>query len=102
MLETKNNFCVTPGWSSMRFAKPLVPGQRYRSYVKMIPTAEDPNVFLGDVYVLQDNVIIGMVGAIKFCKYPRILLSRFFSAPKIMVKTQQRCRMSRRLPFRNR
>jgi iterative type I PKS product template protein len=79
--DATNNFCVTPGWSSMRFAKPLTAGAKYRSYVKMIPTAEDPAVFLGDVYVLQDNIIIGVVGAIKFRQYPRLLLNRFFSAP---------------------
>jgi monodictyphenone polyketide synthase len=80
-IDTKANFCVTPGWSSMRFARPLVAGAKYRSYVKMIPTVEDPATYFGDVYILQDNVIIGMVGAIKFCRYPRILLDRFFSAP---------------------
>lgn len=80
-MDSKNNFCVTPGWGSMRFAKPLVAGAKYRSYVKMIPTAGDPSVYLGDVYILQDDVIIGMVGAIEFRRYPRILLSRFFSAP---------------------
>lgn len=80
-MDSKNNFCVTPGWGSMSFAKPLVAGAKYRSYVKMIPTAEDPSVYLGDVYVLQDDVIIGMVGGIQFRRYPRILLSRFFSAP---------------------
>nr|P9WET1.1 RecName: Full=Non-reducing polyketide synthase Preu7; Short=NR-PKS Preu7 [Preussia isomera]UNY67720.1 polyketide synthase Preu7 [Preussia isomera] len=79
--DTENNFCVTPGWRSMRFAKPLIPGGRYRSYVKMIPTPEDPTVFLGDVYILQESVVIGMVGAIEFRQYPRILLNRFFSAP---------------------
>lgn len=80
-IDTKTNYCVTPGWRSMRFAKPLVPGGRYRSYVKMIPTAADPTIYLGDVYILQDGEIIGMTGGIKFCRYPRILLSRFFSAP---------------------
>lgn len=80
-IDTKTNYCVTPGWQSMRFAKPLVAGAKYRSYVKMIPTADDPSTFLGDVYILQDNVIIGMVGGIQFHRYPRILLSRFFSAP---------------------
>ena len=79
--DTRNNFCVTPGWGSMRFARPLVAGGRYRSYVKMIPTVEDPSVYLGDVYILQNSVIVGMVGAIKFRRYPRILLNRFFSAP---------------------
>ncbi|PTB35070.1 Type I Iterative PKS [Trichoderma asperellum] len=80
-VDTKNNFCVTPGWGSMCFAKPLVPGGRYQSYVKMIPTEEDPSVYLGDVYILQNGIIMGKVDGIKFCRYPRILLSRFFSAP---------------------
>jgi iterative type I PKS product template protein len=80
-IDTKANFCVTPGWRSMRFAKPLVAGQTYRSYVKMIPTAEDPSSYTGDVYIMQDEEIIGMVGGIRFRRYPRILLSRFFSAP---------------------
>ncbi|KAH8698795.1 putative polyketide synthase [Talaromyces proteolyticus] len=80
-MDTKENFCVTPGWRSMRFAKPLVAGAQYRSYVKMIPTVDDPTVYLGDVYILQGEMIIGMVGGIQFRRYPRILLSRFFSAP---------------------
>ncbi|KAH2544610.1 hypothetical protein KXW97_001873 [Aspergillus fumigatus] len=79
--DTNANFCVTPGWSSMRFAAPLLPGSKYRSYVKMIPTVEDNNIYLGDVYILQDETIVGMVGGIKFRRYPRILLNRFFSAP---------------------
>ena len=81
-MDAKNNYCVTPGWKSMRFAKPLVPGARYRSYVKMIPTIEDPKCYLGDVYIMQDDVIVGMVGGIEFHSYPRILLSRFFSPPE--------------------
>lgn len=80
-VDTRNNFCVTPGWGSMRFAKPLIPGGRYQSYVKMIPTQEDASVYLGDVYILQNGIIMGKVDGIKFCRYPRILLSRFFSAP---------------------
>lgn len=80
-MDTKSNFCVTPGWQSMRFAKPLVAGAKYRSYVKMIPTPEDGATFLGDVYVLQNDAIMGVVKGMKFHRYPRILLSRFFSAP---------------------
>lgn len=80
-IDTKNNYCVTPGWKSMRFAKPLVPGAKYRSYVKMIPIVEDPTVYLGDVYIMQDDIIVGMVGGIQFRRYPRILLGRFFSPP---------------------
>lgn len=80
-MNAKTHYCVTPGWKSMRFAKPLVAGAKYRSYVKMIPTVEDPNAYYGDVYILQDGVVMGMVGGIEFHQYPRILLSRFFSAP---------------------
>jgi iterative type I PKS product template protein len=80
-VDTKSNFCVTPGWRSMRFARPLVAGGKYRSYVKMIPTPEDPTVYLGDVYIIQDATIIGMVGSIQFRRYPRVLLNRFFSPP---------------------
>ncbi|KAL2830748.1 hypothetical protein BDW59DRAFT_169946 [Aspergillus cavernicola] len=81
-IDTKANYCVTPGWRSLQFAKPLVAGARYRSYVKMIPTEEDPTVYLGDVYIMQDGVIIGMCGGIQFRRYPRILLNRFFTAPE--------------------
>ncbi|OKL55335.1 hypothetical protein UA08_09374 [Talaromyces atroroseus] len=84
-IDTQQNYCVTPGWNAMRFAKPLVPGAKYRSYVKMIPTVEDPTIYFGDVYIMQDNVIIGVVNGIQFRRYPRILLSRFFSPPDKMA-----------------
>lgn len=80
-LDTGSKFAVTPGWRSLRLATPLVPGGQYRSYVKMIETKDDPTVFFGDVYILQDEQIMGMCEGIQFRRYPRILLSRFFSAP---------------------
>ncbi|KAL8827498.1 MAG: hypothetical protein Q9191_003145 [Dirinaria sp. TL-2023a] len=83
-MDAQNNYCVTPGWNSMRFAKPLVPGGNYRSYVKMIPTVEDPTIYFGDVYIMQNDAIMGVVGGIQFRRYPRILLSRFFSPPDKM------------------
>lgn len=90
VVDTQNNYCVTPGWKSMRFAKPLVPGAKYRSYVKMIPTVEDPTIYFGDVYIMQDNAIVGMVGGIQFRRYPRILLSRFFSPPDKMAAIESK------------
>ena len=80
-LDTGSKFAVTPGWRSLRLATPLIPGGQYRSYVKMIETKDDPTVFFGDVYILHDEQIIGMCEGIQFRRYPRILLSRFFSAP---------------------
>lgn len=79
--DMTNTFCVTPGWKSMRFGRPLVGGQQYRSYVKIIQTSEDPSVYLGDTYILQHGAIVGVVGGMQFRRFPRILLNRFFSAP---------------------
>ena len=80
-MDTAAFYCVTPGWESLRLARSLKAGGKYRSYVKMIPTADDGSVYLGDVYIFEGETIIGMVGSIQFRRYPRILLSRFFSAP---------------------
>ncbi|KAL9043690.1 MAG: hypothetical protein Q9214_003129, partial [Letrouitia sp. 1 TL-2023] len=54
------------------------PGASYRSYVRMSPTKE-ANMYAGDVYILQDEEIIGMVGQIKFRRVPRLLMDQFFS-----------------------
>jgi len=85
-VDNQAKFCVTPGCRSMRFAKDLVAGGKYRSYVKMIPTDEDPNIFLGDVYCLQGDEIIGMVEGIKFRAYPRVLMNRFFTPRDVAAK----------------
>jgi acyl carrier protein len=84
-IDAQNYYCVTPGWNAMKFAKPLTPGAKYRSYVKMIPTAEDPTIYFGDVYIMQDDIIVGVVNGIQFRRYPRILLNRFFSPPDKMA-----------------
>lgn len=88
-IDTRTNFCVTPGWGSLRLAQPLVAGGRYRSYVRMIPDVANPTVYHGDVYVLQQNggegdgEIVGVMQAMKFRRYPRVLLNRFFSAAEV-------------------
>lgn len=82
-IDTRTNFCITPGCNSFRIARPLVAGAKYQSYVKMIPTAEEPTVYLGDVYILQEGEIIGLVRAIKFRRCPRVLLNQFFSPPDV-------------------
>lgn len=65
----------------MRFIKPLEAGASYRNYVKMIPS-EEKGTWTGDVYILEDEIIIGMVGQIKFRQFPRMLMDRFFSPNK--------------------
>jgi monodictyphenone polyketide synthase len=53
----------------------------------MIPTAEDPTVYLGDVYVLEGDEVIGVMQAMKFRRYPRVLLNRFFTPADIKNPT---------------
>lgn len=74
--DNTNNFFITPSWKSMRFARPLTPGGRYIAYVRMVPS--DNHSFVGDVYVLQGSEIVGVVEAILFLQWPRVMLNRFF------------------------
>lgn len=76
--NTKDYFYVTPGWGSCRIIQPLQAGGRYRSYVRMAPI-EEKNIYAGDVYVLQDGVVIAMMGEMKFRRVPRVLMNQFFS-----------------------
>lgn len=79
--NTRDFFYVTPGCDSFRLLKALEPGAKYRSYVRMFPTAsEGENMHAGDVYIMQDEHIVGMVGQIRFRRVPRVLMDRFFSA----------------------
>ncbi|EEQ30779.1 conidial yellow pigment biosynthesis polyketide synthase [Microsporum canis CBS 113480] len=79
--NTRDYFFVTPGCDSFRLLNKLEPGVRYRSYVRMFPLPEDPNMHGGDVYILQGEEIVGMVGMIRFRRVPRLLMDRFFSPP---------------------
>ncbi|KAI9727721.1 MAG: Type I Iterative PKS [Chrysothrix sp. TS-e1954] len=83
--DNNKNFFVTPSWESMRFAKPLSPGGRYLAYVRMV--SRDSNSYAGDVYILQDDAIVGFVKAIVFLQWPRVMLNRFFSPPDGTAKT---------------
>ncbi|RDW65922.1 uncharacterized protein DSM5745_09661 [Aspergillus mulundensis] len=87
-IDNVNTAYVMEGWGSMRFGRALVPGRRYRSYVRMAArTADDAGaagLFSGDVYVLDvddDSTIIGVVGGVTLRPLPRILMRRFFDPP---------------------
>ena len=78
--DNKNNFFITPGYKTMRFAKALKPGGRYQSYVKMMPM-DVSNMYAGDVYILEAGTIIGVMEKIMFRSWPRVMLQRFFVPP---------------------
>lgn len=79
-------FYITPSWKSMRFAKPLAPGGRYLAYVRMVPAGNHD--FVGDVYILQGDEIVGVVEAIVFTQWPRVMLDRFFRPPATKAASQ--------------
>ncbi|KAL9625057.1 MAG: hypothetical protein Q9160_000786 [Pyrenula sp. 1 TL-2023] len=86
--DNTKNFFITPSWKSMRFAKPLAPGGRYLAYARMVPA--ESNSFVGDVYILQGSEIVGVVEAILFRQWPRVMLNRFFTPPDAPTKTPAR------------
>ncbi|KAF7597159.1 hypothetical protein BBP40_009498 [Aspergillus hancockii] len=77
--NTRDYFYVTPGCASFRLLNPLAAGGKYRSYVRMFPLADEANMYAGDVYILQGERIVGMVGQIRFRRVPRLLMDTFFS-----------------------
>ncbi|KAJ5909050.1 ketoacyl-synt-domain-containing protein [Penicillium taxi] len=80
--NTQDFFYVTPGSGSFRLLKPLEPGSKYTSYIRMFPlSAEAGNMHAGDVYIFQEDTIVGVLSQIRFRRVPRLLMSRFFSAP---------------------
>ncbi|KAL8637986.1 MAG: hypothetical protein Q9228_004818 [Teloschistes exilis] len=83
--NTKDYIYVGPGSETFRLSKPLEPSASYRSYVHMFPTKEQ-NMYAGDLYIFQNEVIIGMVGGIKFRRVPRLLMGHFFSAPDMVAR----------------
>ena len=63
---------VSHGWRNMRFSETFNPQTTYRSYVKMQDAGKD--VVAGDIYILRDETIIGLVGGLKFQRIPRRVL----------------------------
>ena len=77
--NTREFFYITPGWRDLRIVKPLEASNAYQSYVRMFPSDEEPNTFVGDIYVLQAGEVVGVCGGIKFRKIPRVLMERLFA-----------------------
>ena len=86
--DNKNNFFITPGYKTMRFAKPLKPGGHYQSYVRMM-AMDIPNMYAGDVYILEAGTIIGVMEKIMFRSWPRVMLQRFFIPPDQKARTSK-------------
>ncbi|RAH69481.1 putative polyketide synthase [Aspergillus aculeatinus CBS 121060] len=73
-IDSAAQIYISHGWESMRFVRRLEVGREYRSYVKMSPVSEGSKMVSGDVYVLEGQEIIGVVGGLRFQCVPRKLM----------------------------
>ena len=58
------------------------PGANIQNYVQMQPLPKDNTVLCGDVYVLQDDEVVGVWEGVKFKRIPRRILNVFLPPPK--------------------
>ncbi|KAJ5988463.1 hypothetical protein N7481_003673 [Penicillium waksmanii] len=72
---------VSHGWESLRFAKTLLPGKTYRTYVRMM---ESPGGILvaGDVYCFEGTSIIAVFRGVTFMHIPRAVLDQILPRSK--------------------
>ncbi|KAF2641532.1 ketoacyl-synt-domain-containing protein [Massarina eburnea CBS 473.64] len=78
-LDSDNSVYISHGWGSIRISKQLSPEKKYTSYVRMQPAPN--NVSAGDVYILEDGEVIGMVTGLKFQNIPRRALNIMLPPP---------------------
>lgn len=74
-LGEKSQVFVSHGWDSMCFARPLLRGKTYRSYVKMQPAGG--KMMSGNVILFDNDEIVGVIEELKFQCIPRTLLNTF-------------------------
>jgi iterative type I PKS product template protein len=72
-LDSENSVYISHGWGAIKISKQLSPDKQYRSYVRMQPAPG--NISVGDVYILEEGEIIGMVMGLKFQNIPRRTLN---------------------------
>lgn len=87
-VDSHTQVYISHGWDSMRFAKPLVAGKKYRTWVKMQGAAG--KMVAGDVYLFdEDKTIIGVLGGLRFQCIPRTLFNSFLPTPIATTATSR-------------
>ncbi|KAL1883479.1 Type I Iterative PKS [Paecilomyces lecythidis] len=74
-VDNKTDVFVSHGWDTMQFARTLLPGKKYQTYVRMTEI-EGTNIVAGDVYCFEDSTIVGLFGGLKFMRIPRRVLDQ--------------------------
>ncbi|RHZ44133.1 type I polyketide synthase [Aspergillus thermomutatus] len=65
---------ISHGWESLRFGAAISHGKTYRCYARMLLSGNSA-VRQGDVYILDDDTVVGLAGGVKFQCVPRKLLN---------------------------
>ncbi|KAH8585608.1 beta-ketoacyl synthase [Bisporella sp. PMI_857] len=78
VIDTKKAVYISNGWETMQFASSLSANKFYTIYVKMQPSLG--SMYSGDLYVLDDEEIIGVSMGIRFQFVKREVL-KFLLAP---------------------
>ena len=63
---------ISHGWESLRLSEQLSPSKSYTTYVRMLPGGS--SIMEGDVYLFEEEKIIGVFGGLKFQRIPRRVL----------------------------
>lgn len=83
--DSENFVYVSHGWESIRIAgiQDFSADKKYTSYVRMQP--KPGNMSVGDVYVMEGDNIVAVVGGLKFQQIPRKILNTFLPPQQKMV-----------------
>ncbi|KAL6874701.1 ketoacyl-synt domain-containing protein [Trichoderma novae-zelandiae] len=86
----KDQVFINHGWQSFRTVKKFRRDKTYRTYVRMRPV-EGTN-YAGDVYIFDDEGIVGVCGSITFQGIPRKVLNTAMPPPKSVNEPQVQAR----------
>ncbi|OGM43340.1 putative polyketide synthase [Aspergillus bombycis] len=78
---TEHSF-VNHGWGFMRCVEPFSPDTVYQTHVKMQPVHHNKGLYVGDVYILNENRIIAHYGAVTFQKVARRVMEMLLPATR--------------------
>ncbi|KAH8423424.1 polyketide synthase [Aspergillus melleus] len=77
--ESADFVYISQGWGAMRLGKQLQAGRTYQTYVNMWP--QKNGLMDGNVWILSDNAVVGLIEDIQFQKIKRQALNLLLLAP---------------------
>ncbi|KAL7929344.1 putative conidial pigment polyketide synthase PksP/Alb1 [Trichoderma chlorosporum] len=88
----KDQVFINHGWESFRTVRKFRKDKTYRTYVRMRPF--EGTIYAGDVYIFDDEGIVGVCGNIKFQGISRKVLDNAMPPPKSANEPQVSARLT--------